>query len=362
MKNHALKRNIIAAIILTALLVIFNIVKHNTQIISFYTQNISSPLAAFIGAACGLLPFSVAEVVWTAFVIFAVLYIIFAVIKIVKSKGKRGYAVLQKLSGMCVIALSVATGFTALWGVNYYAETFEQKSGLVDSPISVEQLADVTRLFATKLNDAALSVNRDENGVCASDVDAMLKASKDLYAPLEEEYPFLQTPHRAAKPMVYSQLMSAINYTGFYFPFTGEANINVAQPNAYIGATIAHEQAHLRGVAQEQTANFLAILACEKTEDVNFRYSGAILAYTHLTNALYSADYKQWLEVANSLCDEVNLDLTVNSAYWQQRNTSVSAAANTVYEGFLKSYDQKQGLKSYGEVVDLLVEYYAMQA
>jgi hypothetical protein len=162
--------------------------------------------------------------------------------------------------------------------------------------------------------------------------------------------------------MVYSQLMSAINYTGFYFPFTGEANINVAQPNAYIGATIAHEQAHLRGVAQEQTANFLAILACEKTEDVNFRYSGAILAYTHLTNALYSADYKQWLEVANSLCDEVNLDLTVNSAYWQQRNTSVSAAANTVYEGFLKSYDQKQGLKSYGEVVDLLVEYYAMQA
>ncbi len=362
MKNRALKRNIIAAGILALLLLIFSIVKYNTEIISFYTQSISSPLEAIIGSACGLLPFSVAEAVWTAFIIFVIAYIILAVRRIIKAKGGRRDVIVQKLSGICVIALSVYTGFTALWGVNYYSETFEQKAGLVDKPISVEQLADVTRLFAEKLNESALKVSRDENGVCCSDVDAMLEASKDLYAPLEEEYPFLRTIHRASKPMLYSELMSAINYTGFYFPFTGESNINIVQPNAYIGATIAHEQAHLRNVAQEQTANLLAILACEKTDNPDFRYSGEILAYTHLTNALYSADYQQWLEVAGMLCDEVNIDLTVNSAYWRQRNTTVSAAANTVYEGFLKSYDQKQGLKSYGAVVDLLVQYYDINA
>ena len=33
-------------------------------------------------------------------------------------------------------------------------------------------------------------------------------------------------------------------------------------------------------------------------------------------------------------------------------------ASNTVYEGFLHSYDQELGLKSYGACVDLLVNYY----
>ena len=32
---------------------------------------------------------------------------------------------------------------------------------------------------------------------------------------------------------------------------------------------------------------------------------------------------------------------------------------NTVYEGFLQSYEQTLGLRSYGACVDLLVNYYA---
>ena len=36
--------------------------------------------------------------------------------------------------------------------------------------------------------------------------------------------------------------------------------------------------------------------------------------------------------------------------------------SNTVYEGFLHSYDQTMGLKSYGACVDLLVNYYYEQA
>jgi len=36
----------------------------------------------------------------------------------------------------------------------------------------------------------------------------------------------------------------------------------------------------------------------------------------------------------------------------------VQSVSNTVYEGFLQSYDQKLGMKSYGACVDLLVNYY----
>ena len=36
----------------------------------------------------------------------------------------------------------------------------------------------------------------------------------------------------------------------------------------------------------------------------------------------------------------------------------MQSVSNTVYEGFLHSYDQTLGLKSYGACVDLLVNYY----
>lgn len=43
--------------------------------------------------------------------------------------------------------------------------------------------------------------------------------------------------------------MSRINYTGFFFPYTAEANVNVDSPLCMLPSTIAHELAHQRGVA-----------------------------------------------------------------------------------------------------------------
>ena len=37
---------------------------------------------------------------------------------------------------------------------------------------------------------------------------------------------------------------------------------------------------------------------------------------------------------------------------------AVQSVSNAVYEGFLQSYDQKLGMRSYGACVDLLVNYY----
>ena len=53
-----------------------------------------------------------------------------------------------------------------------------------------------------------------------------------------------------------------------------------------------------------------------------------------------------------------NEDILANNAYWQQFESPVSKAADSAYSGFLQSYDQELGSKSYGAVVDLLVAYY----
>ena len=152
--------------------------------------------------------------------------------------------------------------------------------------------------------------------------------------------------------------MSYLDFTGFFFPFTAEANVNLDAPACDLAATVAHELSHQRGVAKEQEANFTAVLACLDYGDPDYVYSAALLACTHLGNALARADGEAWEKICDGLDENVKRDLVLRGAYWRQFETPVRKASNTVYEGFLYSYDQTLGLRSYGACVDLLVNYY----
>ena len=70
-----------------------------------------------------------------------------------------------------------------------------------------------------------------------------------------------------------------------------------------------------------------------------------------------------WDAIYHGLDPRVQADLQDNNAYWAQyQDTHLSKAANSAYEGFLKSYGQSLGVKSYGAVVDLLAAYYGPSA
>ena len=150
-----------------------------------------------------------------------------------------------------------------------------------------------------------------------------------------------------------------MTFTGFFFPFTGEANINVDSPSCMTASTIAHEIAHQRGVAEEDEANFVAVLASLADGNSVYCYSSCLMAYTYLSNALYTADYDSWLANYRTLKPEVISDLKYNSSYWDKyRDSVVNTASDAVYTGMLLSYGQTDGLKTYGKCVDLIVAYY----
>lgn len=274
----------------------------------------------------------------------------------------RGAVLWRRILGGVLTALAVYTGYTVLWGLVYYGPTFERQAGIEARPVSVDELEYTMRWFRDRINETAPLVEHAAPGVLTGDTSAIFRASGPLYDALEEAYPFLGSSAVRPKQMMFSRVMSWLNFTGFFFPFTGEANLNVDSPECLLPATIAHELAHVRGIAPEQTANFVAILACDTCGDALYAYSGYLLGYIHLSNALYGASYNRWLEVAQGLCETANEDLRANNDYWRQFDTPVSEAADSAYSGFLQSYDQELGSKSYGAVVDQLVAYYGPSA
>ena len=325
------------------------------------SEGVVRPLHRALGRLNAHVPFSVAEALIALAVLFTLVYIISQIILLIR-RGERLQRLYRTLVSFAAAGLAVYALFCMLWGVYYYADDFVEKSGFENGEISVEQLESVTRYFAALANEYAPQVPRDENGVCCSDRAEILRRSPEVFERTEKDWPCLAGPPLAAKGIECSRVMSALDFTGFFFPFTAEANVNIDSPACDLAATVAHELSHQRGVAKEQEANFTAVLACLDYGEADYVYSAALLAYTHLGNALAGADREAWLAIYESLDERVLRDLADQREYWRRFDTPVQKASNTVYESFLYSYDQDLGLKSYGACVDLLVNYYYEKA
>ena len=345
-------------ILVSALLILLHLLTRPFRALNVWlSAHLVRPAHLWLSVQSGQVPFSIAELLIALTVILLVYYLLSQLVRLF-TRPQFFLRLYRTITTLLALGLTVYAGFCLLWGVYYYGDDFIARSGLKNEPISVEQLERVTAYFADLASEYSGRVSRDENGVYSGDRGAILYRSPALYRAVEADFPCLEGPALRAKGVMCSRVMSYLDFTGFFFPFTAEANVNLDFPPALFASTVAHELAHQRGVAKEQEANFVAVLACLEDGDADYVYSAALLAYTHLGNALRRANPEAWERVYGRLNEAVLADFAAGRAYWKQFETPVQSVSNTVYESFLHSYSQELGLKSYGACVDLLVNYY----
>lgn len=340
---------------------LFHLLRDKRVIMQSLSLKIVHPWHRMLSRLCGNFDFSVAECLIALLVIFLLAYLVYSFICLFQKRQKlhRCYRIILTCLSLFLI---IYAGFCLFWGTYYYSSDFEDQSGIYSEQISTEQLSLVTQLFIKKVNYYNTLIERDASGQFVCDLNDSFQKSDHLYDAIEQKYPCLMGDSLRAKPIHFSRIMSYTNFTGFFFPFTGEANINIDAPECFVPSTIAHEIAHQRGVAEEDEANFVAVLASLEDGDPVFCYSSCLLAYLHLGNALYKANYDEWANNYSLLDDGPKIDLSMNNEYWEQFETPVSTVSDTVYTDFLVSYGQTLGLQTYGKCVDLLVTYYLKDA
>ena len=347
----------VIALLGACVVALFFALRHDTEKMRFLSRNLVQPLHRVLARLTARLPFSLAEWLYAAAIGGTLLYIAAELVLLVRrpARLRRLYRLFMRLAAL---GLGVYALFCVLWGVYYYGDDFIARSGLELHDISAEELELTTLYFADLLNEYADLVPRDENGLCRTDRQAVLERSPEIFRAAAQRFPCLGGPEVPAKGMFFSRVMSIIDYTGFFCPFTAEANVNMDFPEALFAAVVAHELSHQRGVAKEQEANFAAVLASLESGDADYCYSACLFAYIHLGNALAGVDREALSMIDAGLCGGVKADLAENNRYWAAFETPVQTVTNTVYEGFLQSYGQTLGLRSYGACVDLLAGYY----
>ena len=344
-----------AALVLLAL---FGAFRGNRELMTWLVDHVTQPCKQALGAVTYLFPFPVAELLYIGLGLGLCAYLVRSALLIRRSTGRRRAAAYRRGLGLLCAVVTVLDWFCLAWGINYYADGFQERSGITAAEVTAAELYRVADYFTQQVNAAAQAVPRDGDGLFAATRDEIFAASTGIYENSYGEFPFLRQEDREPKRMLFSKALSAMGFTGYYAGFTGESVLNVDSPACMLPVTIAHELAHQRGIASEQECNFIAIAVSTASGNPLYVYSGYLSGYVHLSNALYRADRERWRALRAELAPEVLLDLQYNSAYWDQWESPVDDVSQAVYDALLKSYGQADGVQSYGTVVDLLVAYY----
>ena len=258
---------------------------------------------------------------------------------------------------------------TAMFGLNYYAGSLSDDLRMDVSRYAVSELAEATEYYRDKANELATQVNRDQSGVASfASFQELAKKAGDGFETLTREYyyPVFAGSTEPVKELGWADMYTSMGITGFTCGITGEAAVNPQIPDVSLPFTMCHEMAHRMCIAPERDANFAAFLAASVNDSVEFRYSAYFMAFRYCYNVLATANSTEAAaaagRISSGIGEQMRKDIQYYDSFFSSRqDTKATKVADTVNDTYLKASGDSAGIRSYGQVCDLLVNWHIKQ-
>lgn len=327
---------------------------------NIYSEGLYRGIIKILSLITCFLPFSLAGIIIILLVIFVLWVLVRFIIKMVHGRGKRLRIILSLLSKAYITIGIIYFAFVFLWGLNYQRQPFSVIAGLEIKPAAVDELASVCQNIIDKANTLRGMTKEGSSRtmtVGGGYTDVFRRAGLG-YEKVSSIYPELGGSYGMPKAFIPSVAMSYEGISGVYFPYTGEANVNIDMPMSFLPAAACHEMAHQRGFAREDEANYIAFLVCSLHPDADFQYSGYLLALVNSMNALYAHDPGKYAQLEKKYSPGVMRDLIENDNFWNSYKGPIQDISEKINDTYLKANMQADGIYSYGRMVDLLIAQY----
>jgi hypothetical protein len=326
---------------------------------------LAATLSLSLSRATSPLPFSLAEVLLA----LGAATLLTRAARAALALARRRTPVLRTLLAgallvLAPLSLSLASYFP-LFGAAYARPPLAERIGLAGAGAVVTSTAEELAGLAEQLVDEANMRYAEATGVTDTGRPSEPAGPAALDAALEAAYARVGArlglgasfgaPRGPAKSFAVSRAMTVLGLGGFYFPWTGEANVNAEEPWCARALTIAHEKAHQRLIALEDEASFAGWLACASSDDPYARYSGALFAQRQLLVGLALADAERARALVARRHRGVQRDVDDLRAWVRRHDTAVSQAAHAVNDAYLKANAVREGALSYSGSARLIL-------
>lgn len=319
-----------------------------------YSEYVYPMLSNALRFCTGLYPKSIGDFIYVYFFI----YILFRLASLLICIKK--YPFLLSTSGFVRSFLKIGWVFLSFylcWGINYYRPRLEDTIGLKVGKCSTEDLRAYTHSLVAGLNEYYRNpVAQQSKGTYT--ITKILKDACGCYSPLALPTLTLQYTNPMIKGSQFSSELSHWGYTGYFNPFTGEAQVDTLMPFFLLPYVACHEAAHQLGYASEREASVLGYLASEKSQDPLFRYSSLFDQFLSANNALGNID-SEAAKANFKDCDSlVKKDLLRYRAYVMDKPSILAPVLKIVYHHYLKANNTPSGINSYDEAIGSMIAYH----
>jgi hypothetical protein len=301
----------------------------------------------------GWLPISLGDILYSIAVIWLV-YKVYRLFKILRSRTFDRNSFLQGIFRYLRLFIWIYLVFNVFWGLNYNRFGIARQLGLEVKSGSVNQLKSLTAILLKNTNDYSSPVEWKKN---ASSTE-IFSGAQAAYAGLQKQYPFLLYSPGSVKVSIFGVMGNYMGYTGYFNPFTGEAQVNNTVPPAVLPFVTCHEIAHQLGYAKENEANFVGFLSASQSADTSFRYSAYFEMFLYANSELFLRDSAAARQNIQMLSAPAKADLAALRAFRKKYTSPVDRLVSVIYDRYLKLNQQPAGSESYSRVVLWLMAYY----
>lgn len=346
-------RLLISLLVISVLIKIFSL--NPAWVEKYYTFGFYPVISKTLRAVLGWIPLSFGDLLYIA----ASIFFIWKTWKFIRLLAKR--QVKEYLSWILFrkylkLVLWIYLVFNIFWGLNYDRQGIAKQFGLNVQQYTPSDLYELTAALQQKLNLYAgkvdslkrLPLNKNQT-LFGEGIAAYKNASR--------QYPFLTYKQPSIKPSMLTYLGRYFGFTGYYNPFTGEAQLKTDVPVFTKPFIVCHEIGHQLGYAKENEANFSSYLAGRVSDNVEFRYSVYYDMYGYAMRDLFVYNYPCFIELKESEHPQVKKDNRTYREYLLRNRNAVEPVMSLAYDRYLKMNNQPRGKEAYNEVVSWLMAY-----
>lgn len=338
-----------------ALIIVFTLSAFPGFIEHYYAEGFFIYVSRTLHFIFNLIPFSLGDLLY----IVTIGYLIYAFIMAIRMAFKRLFRLLGVSILTFLIRLQAAILiFYVFWGLNYYRPAAAQLLDLRDTTYTLQDLKSVTRLLIDSANKTRSTLNpsdlsQSNRMIFHNGVNAIKNLSTD--------YVVLHSYSPKVKPSLISPFLNYMGTSGYYNPFTSEAQLNYEMPVFDRPFTACHEMSHQMGFGREDEANFIGFLAGIHSPERLLKYSAYYAAMEEFLQHLHHRDSLSYKSLKQQISPAVKADLKTDMTYWMKYAGSIGMYTSTFYDQFLKANNQPAGLKTYNRMIILTMAYYQKQ-
>lgn len=330
---------------------------NDSRVESSYSNGFFPKYAEGLRFLFGKISFSIGDIFYGLSILWIIYNMVSIFVKLLRKKNIFKKENFKRSAYTTLVAGAIIyIVFNIAWGINYNRKGISKQLGLTAQKYTAEDLKQMNCLLIQKVNDAKASMIMHEHQYPTTKEIINLVAKS--YEKLAKTYPYLGYHPVSLKKSIWSGVGNYAGFSGYYNPFTGEAQFSNTIPKFLQPFTACHEVAHQLGYAKEQEANFVGYMAAANSNDSFFHYSVYLELFMYTNRNLAAVDSLSARVYRKELTGPVKDDIAEWVKFNREHIGLLEPVVKWIYGAFLQSNEQPQGMLSYDQVTGFLIAYY----